>query len=130
MVFLGRTCRGRQHDYRMLQQALPPDLDWFADLNIRVDLGSLGMQADYRGDQMDIPTRKPRKSPKTPTPAFSAVQKAVHKAWSQVRIFVEHAIGGMKRSNILVHGFRNRKEYFEDDVIGICAGLWNFILSY
>ena len=62
---------------------------------------------------------------------FSAVQKAVQiKSWSQVRIFVEHAIGGMKRSNILVHGFRNRKEYFEDDVIGICAGLWNFILSY
>ena len=23
MVFLGRTCRGRQHDYRMLQQELP-----------------------------------------------------------------------------------------------------------
>ena len=54
----------------------------------------------------------------------------MNKALSQVRIFVEHAIGGMKRYNILVHSFRNRKEHFEDDVIGICAGLWNFILSY
>ena len=36
----------------------------------------------------------------------------------------------MKRYNILVHSFRNRKENFEDDVIGVCAGLWNLILSY
>jgi hypothetical protein len=47
-----------------------------------------------------------------------------------VRIFVEHAIGGMKRSAILVHSFRNRIEHFEDDVIAICAGLWNLVLSY
>jgi hypothetical protein len=39
-------------------------------------------------------------------------------------------IGGMKRYNILVHTFRNRIEHFEDDVIGICAGLWNLVLSY
>ena len=30
---------------------------------------------------------------------------------------------------ILVHTFRNRIEHFEDDVIGICAGLWNLVLS-
>jgi hypothetical protein len=36
----------------------------------------------------------------------------------------------MKRYNILVHTFRNRLKCFEDDVIGICAGLWNLVLSY
>ena len=51
-------------------------------------------------------------------------------ALSRVRIFIEHAIGGMKRYNILVHVFRNRKADFEDDAVGICAGLWNFALSY
>ena len=61
---------------------------------------------------------------------LSAAQKAVNKALSQVRIFVEHAIGGMKRYNILVHSFRNRTEHFEDDAIGVCAGLWNLVLSY
>jgi hypothetical protein len=35
-----------------------------------------------------------------------------------------------KASNILVHVFRKRKADFEDDAIGICAGLWNFVLSY
>jgi hypothetical protein len=30
----------------------------------------------------------------------------------------------------LVYSCRNHKENFEDDVIGICAGLWNFVCSY
>jgi hypothetical protein len=57
-------------------------------------------------------------------------QKAANKVLSQIRIFIEHAIGGMKRYNILVHTFRNRIAHFEDDVIGVCAGLWNLVLSY
>ncbi len=78
MVFLGRTFSGRHHDYSMLKQELRPDLDWFADIHVRVDLGYLGIQADYRGDQIDIPTKKPRKSQKNPTPELSAAQKAVN----------------------------------------------------
>ncbi len=130
IVFLGRTFSGHHHDYHMLKQELPPHLDWFTDIHVRVDLGYLGIQADYRGDQIEIPTKKPRKSKKNPSPELSAEQKAENKAFSQVRIFVEHAIGGMKRSNILVHAFRNRIANFEDDVIGVCAGLWNLVLSY
>jgi hypothetical protein len=57
-------------------------------------------------------------------------QKAANQTLSRVRIFVEHAIGGLKRYNIVVYGFRNRKAHFEDEVIGICAGLWNLVLSY
>ena len=130
IIFLGRTFSGHQHDSRMLQQAWPPGLDWFADLNVRVDLGYLGMKSDYRGEQIAIPTKKPRKSQKNPNPQLSDEQKATHKALSQIRIFIEQAIGGMKRYKILVHVFRNRLENFEDDVIGVCAGLWNFVLSY
>ena len=130
IVFLGRTFSGHNHDYIMLKQEFPPEWDWFTDLHIRVALGYLGMQSDYRGDQIDIPTKKPRKSKKNPTPQLNDEQKSANKALSQARIFVEHAIGGMKRYNILVHTFRNRVEHFEDDVIGICAGLWNLVLSY
>ena len=87
------------------------------------------MHSDSRGERMDIPTKKPRKSQKNPNPQWSAEQKAATTALSHVRIFLEHAIGGMKRSNILVHVFRNRKADVEDDAVGICAGLWNFALS-
>ena len=50
IVFLGRTLSGHNHDYLMLKQELPPHLDWFTDINVRVDLGYLGIQSDYRGD--------------------------------------------------------------------------------
>src|SRR5207249_10852042 len=86
--------------------------------------------SDYRGERIEIPTKKPRKSQKNPNPQLSDEQKAANTALSQVRIFIEHAIGGMKRYTILVHVFPNRKVEFEDDAVGICAGLWNFALSY
>jgi hypothetical protein len=130
IVFLGRTFSGHHHDYSMLKQEFPPEVDWFTDINVRVDLGYLGIQSDYNGDQIDIPTKKPRKSKKNLNPQLSDAQKADNKALSQIRIFIEHAIGGMKRYNILVQVFRNRKADFEDDAIGICAGLWNLALSY
>ena len=130
IMFLGRTFSGHNHDYLMLKQEFPPELDWFPDLDVRVALGYLGIKSDDRGEQIDIPTRKPRKSQKNPNPQLSAEQKAANTALSRVRIVIEHAIGGMKRYNILVYTFRNRIEHFEDDVIGICAGLWNLVLSY
>ena len=130
IIFLGRTCSGHHHDSLMLKQEWPPGLAWFADLHVRVDLGYLGIKADDRAEQIAIPTKTPRKSQKNPNPPWSDAQKAANKALSQIRIFMEHAIGGMKRSKILVHAFRNRLENFEDDVIGVCAGLWNFVLSY
>jgi len=130
IVFLGRTLRGHHHDYSRLKQEFPPELDWFTDLHVHIDLGYLGIRSDYRGDQLDIPTKKPRKSQKNPNPQLSDAQKVANKVLSQVRICIEHAIGGMKRYNILVHTFRNRIENFEDDVIGVCAGLWNLVLSY
>ena len=130
IVFLGRTFSGHHHDYLMLKQEFPPEFDWFTDINVRVDLGYLGIQSDYKGDQIDIPTRKPRKSKKNPNPQLNDDQKAANKALSQIRILIEHAIGGMKRYNILVNVFRNRKADFEDEAVGICAGLWNLALSY
>ena len=130
ILFLGRTLSGHNHDYKMLKEELPPEVDWFTDLNVLVDLGYQGIRSDYGGDQMEIPHKKPRKSKANPETSFSDDQKAANKALSKVRIFVEHAIGGMKRYNILVHRFRNRVANFEDDVIGICAGLWNLTLSY
>jgi len=37
IVFLGRTFSGHNHDYTMLKQELPPHLDWFTDIHVRVD---------------------------------------------------------------------------------------------
>lgn len=129
ILFIGRTFTGRNHDYTMLKQELPPEESWFDDIQVLVDLGYLGMAKDYNSDNVHLPFKKPRKSKKNLNPQLSDDQKAVNRALSQLRIYVENAIGGMKRYNILVHRFRNHKPGFEDDVIGICAGLWNFSLT-
>src|SRR6266446_8364033 len=68
LVFLGRTLSGHNHDDTMLQQEFPPEVDWCTDMHVRVALGSRGIQSDYRGDQSDIPTKKPRQSQKNPNP--------------------------------------------------------------
>ena len=130
IVFLGCTFTGHNHDYQMLKEEFPPELDWLKELVVLVDLGYLGIEADYVAKEIQIPHKKPRKSKKNPDPQLTAQEKANNKAVSQIRIFVENAIGGIKRYNILVQRFRNHKSNFDDDVIGICAGLWNFSLSY
>ena len=130
IIFLGRPFSGHHHDDLRWKQECPPEVEWFTDLHGRVDLGYRGIKSDYRGEQLASPTRKPRKSHKHPNPQWREEQKAANTALSRMRIFIEHAMGGMKRSNILVHTFRNRIKHFEDDVIGICAGLWNLVLSY
>jgi hypothetical protein len=60
--------------------------DWFGDIHVEVDLCYQGIQSDYRGDQMDIPIQKPRKSKKNPNPQLSDEQKAINKTLSQVCI--------------------------------------------
>jgi hypothetical protein len=67
IVFLGRTFTGHNHDYSMLKQEFPPDLDWFTDINVRVDLGYLGIRSDYHGDRIDIPRRSLARVKRTPT---------------------------------------------------------------
>ena len=98
---------------------------WFEHLRVFVDLGYQGICKDYEGENLLIPVKKPRKSKNNPNPSLTDKQKQYNKKLSKTRILVENAIGGMKRFNILVHAFRNRKSNFFDDVIVLCAGLWN-----
>ena len=130
VLFLGRTFPGHKHDYTMLKEEFPPEFPWFEGLGVFADSGYQGIQKDYKGDNILIPYKKPKKSKANPAPELTETQKDHNRALSKVRIFVENAIGGIKRYNILNHVFRNRKANFDDDVIAICAGLWNFTISF
>lgn len=77
---------------------------------------------------MYIPIKRKR-VPKGQTNQLSEEQKAYNKATGQERISVEHSIAGMKRYRILEHRNRIKSKKVLDLIIGICAGLWNFVLQ-
>lgn len=129
ILFLGYTIFGSRHDYGLFKEEFPPELDWFEEFKLWVDLGYLGIETDYEALEINIPHKKPRKSKANPNPELTAEQKEENRRISRVRVLVEHAIGGIKRFNILVAKFRNRKENFVDDVALLAAGLWNWKLS-
>ena len=129
ILFVGRTFPGRHHDYAMLKAEFPPDQPWFEALKLLVDLGFQGIQTDYVGQGIQLPYKKPRKRKSRPNTQLTDQQKLENRTLSQVRILVENAICGIKRYGIVTQPFRNRKENFDDVVIGIAAGLWNFWLS-
>ena len=128
ILYIGRTSLGSYHDYRMFKEEFPPEHPWFESLSVLVDLGYQGIVKDYEGEQFHIPHKRPYKTKNNPKPTLTSQQKDENREVSKVRIFVEHAIGGMKRFQILVQDFRNRKEHFSDDVIALSAGLWNFLI--
>ena len=128
ILFLGYTIYGSKHDYGLLKDGFPPELDWFATFKVWVDLGYLGICTDYDAAEIHIPHKKPRKSQKNPQPTLTAEQKDQNRQVSQVRIGVENAIGRMKWFDIVSAKFRNRKPTFVDDVALVTAGLANLML--
>ena len=122
---MGLTTQGSFHDYALFKEEFPPELNWFDRAQIFVDLGYLGIVKDYPEAQVFIPEKKPKKTIKHSSPKLTVDQKDRNKAKSKIRIYVENTIAGIKKYNILVQKYRNKRKNFEDDVIAIAAGLWN-----
>lgn len=129
ILFLGYTIFGSRQDYGLFKEEFPPDFDWFTIFKLWVDLGYLGIANDYDAREVKIPHKKPRKSKANPEPELTVEQKEENRVMSRIRVVVEHAIGSMKRFNILVNRFRNRKSNLVDDVAVLTAGLSNFLCS-
>ena len=106
----------------MLKEEFPPDENCFANFNIKVDLGYLGITKDYSYKSICIPHKNTKKNPLT------AAQKLSNKAMASERVIVEHSIGGMKHYRILSDRLRLHDFDFYDVILGVCAGLWNYFL--
>ena len=115
---------GKAHDYSILKAEFQPESDWFKDLEVRLDLGYQGFDKEYKCKKLFIPHKKPKKSELTDN------QKAENKNIASERIKVEHSIGGMKRYRILSERLRVHDFDLYDDILGVCAGLWNFYLEH
>ncbi|MDQ7089610.1 MAG: transposase family protein [Methylococcales bacterium] len=106
---MGVSFPGKNHDYGMFKKEFNPELNWFSNFNIFIDLGYLGFNNEYKTNSVNIPHKKPNKSKHNPNPTLTEKQKKENKEMSRERVIVEHVIGGMKRYRCLVDKFRNKK---------------------
>lgn len=120
---LSKTVEGKQHDFTLLKAQAPPR---HMPLKIKkhLDLGFKGWDDQFPGHRVSMPQRKPR------TRDLSQTVKEQNKRKSAVRVLVEHAIGGIKRFRITTDVFRNKLKGFDDTVMLISSGLWNYHLAY
>jgi DDE superfamily endonuclease len=112
------------HDFKLLKEEFPPEQNWFKHFKVRVDLGYLGIAQEYVCKTLSLPHKKRKQQ------ELSAVQKWENRGFAQERVPVEHAIGGLKRYRILSERLRLHDFGLYNDVLGVCAGLWNFQLSH
>lgn len=114
---------GKSHDYKPLTYEFPPDQSWLEGLPVSLDLGYQGFRKDYACQSVSQPTKKPRKAD------FSAAEKTANQKISSGRIYVEHAIGGLKRYRYLTDRLRTHKVQLYELSMLVCAGIWNFYLT-
>lgn len=120
VLVLSPAHEGKVHDKRMLDceelAAAIPD-----QLSIEVDLGFQGLQKEYIN--IRIAHKKPRGGELTQT------QKQENKVLSRERVLCENAIAGVKRYRAVSDVYRNHVPNFDDQLMLMAAGLWNFYLD-
>ena len=119
---------GKNVDFGVFKQEFPPEYPWFKNSKVLVDLGFIGIDKLYEIKELVIGEKKPRKSKENPNPKLTEEQKIKNTKVSKERIFVEHAIGKMKRYRILKNRCRIKCSVTKNRIVGIAAGLWNYQL--
>lgn len=113
--FLGRTQPGSVHDKEAADQEA---LRGTSDIDIGGDLGFLGYEAGNA--RIILPSKKPKGA------ELSGALKQQNAIFSGIRIKVEHAICGVKRSRIASDTFRNTKKGYADISMLVACGLHNY----
>jgi len=119
VLYLGETTCGSTHDKTLAEAdapSFPPDSRGVADLA-------------YQGYSppnltLTIPRKKPRGG------ELTADEKAINTVIATKRIYVEHAIRGIKRQRICADIFRNTSAGMMDLSIEVAAGLFNLTNHY
>ena len=128
IYYVSHLYNGSNVDVGILKKEFPPGNGWFSGLKILFDLGFVGVEKLYEFGELVIGERKKRKSKKNPNPELSEKQKENNREISRERIFVEHAIGRLKKFRILKNRCRMKCQKLKNKIIGICAGLANYQL--
>lgn len=127
IFYLSSLFSGSVHDFEILKRCFDAHYDWFKQLAVRVDLGFQGIVLLYRFKKLFLPIKRKRVKAGGCN-ELDEQQKQINKEQASQRVVVEHSIGGMKRFRILTNCIRIKNTAFMDTLIGVCAGLWNFLL--
>lgn len=127
--YLGPTTHGTTHDYQMLKTELDVNLGLLDLYQVLADLGYLGLVADYDLPPESLPHRKPRRSKKCPVTSLTQAQRADNQAHARRRVKAEHAISGAKRLGCVTQVYRNKSASFNDRIMAIACGIWNWHLT-
>jgi len=107
----------------MLKEEFPPHKHWFKRHKVRLDLGYQGFAKDYPCKELSIPQKKARNR------NLSEAEKESNRQKARERITVEHSLGGLKRYRILSNKMRIKNIELYNDIIEVCAGIWNFYID-
>ena len=114
---------GQWHDYRFLKEAFSPHKGWFEDFKVKVDLGYLGIAKDSICQLIRIRHKKKKNL------ELTELQTTENKLMAAERIGVEHSLAGLKRYRVWSDRLRLHSLDLYDQILGVCAGWWNFYLS-
>ena len=129
IYFVGSLYHGSNVDMGVLKKEFPPGQGWFTGLKVLFDLGFIGVAKLYEFGELVIGEKKKRKSKNNPGPKLSDEQKEKNRGVGRERIFVEHAIGRLKKFRVLKNRCRLKCGKLKNQIIGICAGLANYQLT-
>jgi hypothetical protein len=87
---------------------------------MRLDSGYQGFLSDYKYKSAYLPNKKKRGC------ELTEEEKSENRQGAKERVKVEHSIGGLKRYRVLSDRSRIRDFKLFDQIIGVCAGLWNY----
>ena len=127
--YLGPTTSGATHDFQLLKNEFDVNLGLLDLFYLLADLGYLGLIKEYDVPPESLPQRKPRRSKKSPAAALTEAQRADNRAHACRRVKVEHAISGAKRLGCAAQTYRNKSNAFNDRIMAIACGIWNWHLT-
>lgn len=131
IFYISKIYDGKNTDFGIFKLEFPPGLGWFICFKVIVDLGFIGIAKLYNIKELLIGHKKNRKTKNNPNPEpLTEEQKAWNRQVSKERIYGEHAIGGMKRYRMLKNKSRSKCNDLKNCILGVCAGLWNYKLSF
>lgn len=120
VILLTPARPGKVHDKRQLDEENL--VDYIPEeVRIEGDLGFQGLQNEF--ENIHLPHKKPKGK------ELTQQQKQENREFSRQRVKCEHAHAGIKRYQAISAVYRNRVPDFDDRLMLMAAGLWNFYLD-